>query len=66
MLLGGITKGTAQGSRYRAQGKNSKESGPKGPDLRVSGVGCPAYALRSFGVASRCQGRKTKQLKPEH
>jgi len=31
MLFGGTTEGTAQGSRYRAQGKNSKESGPKGP-----------------------------------
>jgi hypothetical protein len=34
--------------------------------LKVSGVGCPAYALLSCGVASRCQGRKTKTLKPEH
>jgi hypothetical protein len=52
MLFGGTTKGTAQGSRYMAQGKNGKESGPKGTDLKVSGV--------------RCQGRKTKQLNPEH
>ena len=34
------------------------------PNLRVSGVGFPAYALLSYGVASRCQGRKTKKLKP--
>jgi hypothetical protein len=33
-------------------------------ELKVSGVGCPAYALLSYGVASRCQGRKTKKLKP--
>jgi len=32
--------------------------------LRVSGVGCPAYALLSYGVAGRCQERKTKKLKP--
>jgi hypothetical protein len=50
MLFGGTTKGTAQGSRYGAQGENSEESGPKGTDLRISGV--------------RCQGKKTKQLKP--
>ena len=25
------------------------------PNLRVSGVGFPAYALSSYGVASRCQ-----------
>jgi hypothetical protein len=25
------------------------------PNLRVSGVRCPAYALSSYGVASRCQ-----------
>jgi hypothetical protein len=37
MLFDGTTKGTAQGSSYRAQGKNSK-AGPKGTDLRVSGV----------------------------
>jgi hypothetical protein len=35
------------------------------PNLRVSGVGCPAYALLSYGVASRCQGRETQKLKPE-
>ena len=33
--------------------------------FRVSGVGCPAYALLSYGVASRCQERETQELKPE-
>jgi hypothetical protein len=51
--------------RFLKTGWEKKKTGSRGPDLRVSGVGCPAYALRSFGVASRCQGRKTKQLKPE-
>jgi len=35
-------------------------------ELKVSGVGCPAYALLSYGVASRCQGRKIKKLKTEN
>jgi hypothetical protein len=34
------------------------------PSTKSQGVGCPAYALLSYGVASRCQGRKTKKLKP--
>ena len=32
--------------------------------MEVSGVGCPAYALLSYGVASRCQ-EKTQKLKAE-
>jgi hypothetical protein len=32
--------------------------------LKVSGVGCPAYALLSYGVASRCQEKQTENLKP--
>jgi hypothetical protein len=34
-------------------GIQNKESGPKGPELRVSGVGC------------QVSGRKTKNLKPQ-
>ncbi len=32
-------------------------------NLRVSGVGCPAYALLSYGVASRCQvsGKRNRE-----
>jgi len=31
----------------------------------LKGVGCPAYALLSYGVVNRCQGVKVKTLKPQ-
>ena len=31
--------------------------------VQVPGVGCPAYALLSYGVASRCQEKETLKLK---